>query len=73
MQTAYVVEAKFIDNQTIRMNEPIDIEGEDIIVTIHFKDKEKTKNKNFYFGCMKDHIKMSEDFNAPLDDFKDST
>lgn len=27
MQTAYVVDAKFIGNQTIHINEPIDVEN----------------------------------------------
>lgn len=71
MQTALVVDAKFIDNQTIHINEPIDAENKDIYITIHFKDKEKTKNKNFYFGCMKDHITISDDFNEPLDEFRE--
>lgn len=71
MQTAYVVDAKFIDNQTIHINEPIDAENKDIYITIHFKDKEKTQNKSFYFGCMKDHITMSDDFNEPLDEFRE--
>jgi len=67
MQTAYVVEAQFIDSQTIHINEPLNIENKDILVTIQPKNQLKKKsNKSFYFGCMKGHIKMGDDFNEPI-------
>jgi len=69
MQTAYVVEAKFIDNQTIRINEPIDIEGEDIIVTIQSKKSEIKKKR--VFGCAKGSIVIKDGFYDPIEDFKD--
>ncbi|HOF02022.1 MAG TPA: hypothetical protein PK385_06480 [Spirochaetota bacterium] len=41
MQTAFVVDAEFIDNQTIYINEPIDISDKEIIIIIYSKNKEK--------------------------------
>jgi hypothetical protein len=70
MQTTYIVEAEMIDNQTIHLKKPLDIKDRNIIITIQ-KETNKS-NKNFLkFGCLKDKIKISDDFNAPLDDFKD--
>jgi len=41
MQTSCVVEAQFIDNQTIHINEPLNIENKDILVTIQPKNQLK--------------------------------
>ena len=34
MQTAYVIDAEMIDNQTIHINEPLELKNKKIIVTI---------------------------------------
>ena len=34
-------------------------------------EKSKKKNKERNFGCLKGKIKMADDFDAPLDEFKE--
>ena len=70
MKNAFVYEATIIDNQTIHLNEPINISNKNIIVTTQPIDEDKkTTMKNFHFGCLKGKIEMSDDFDEPLEDF----
>lgn len=45
-------------------------EVSDFIEFLKKKAKTKSKLKKREFGCMKGKIKLSEDFDAPLDEFK---
>lgn len=51
MQTAYILEAEMINNQTIRINEPLNISNKRVIVTIQpINDENFTLNqKNKFF------------------------
>ncbi len=69
MQTAYVIEASFIDKQTIHINEPIDVGSGDILVIIQRINKSVKKKRQF--GCAKGTIEIKEGFNDPIEDFKD--
>jgi len=70
MQTAYVVEAEFIDNQTIHIKEPLNLENKNVLVTIQPSNENK-KSKKRLFGKYKGKIWMSPDFNDPLEEFKE--
>jgi hypothetical protein len=69
MKTAFVVEAKFIDNQTIHINEPLNIDCSDIIVTIQPANKYEKRKR--VFGCAKGTIEIKEGFYEPTEDFKE--
>lgn len=72
MQTAYILEAEFIDNQTIHINEPFHYQNKNIIITIQTSAPQETiPKKTFSFGCLKNKVTLSSDFNAPLHDLKE--
>jgi len=44
---------------------------ESLLEKAQIKSTEDIKLKKPVFGCAKGHFKMSDDFDAPLDDFKE--
>ena len=68
MQNVIIVEAEFIDNQTLRLFKPLDHFVKHVKVTI--EDSEKNYKKRV-FGCAKGLIEMKPDFDQPLCDFKE--
>jgi len=69
MQTAIIIEAEIIDNQTIHLLEPIRINENRHIKVIIEESNQKVSKR--IFGCAKDWIEISPDFNEPLEDFKE--
>jgi len=70
MQTAYVVNAQFIDNQTIHIDEPINLPNKNVLVTIQ-PIIEPTKKQKRVFGCAKGTIVIKDGFYEPIEDFKE--
>ncbi len=62
MQTAYIFEAEMINNQTIRINEPLNISNKRIIVTIQpINDRNSSSNKKNKFFDLAGKIDIDGD------------
>jgi hypothetical protein len=70
MQTAYIVYGKIIDESTIKLNEPIPFDNQDIKIIVELEQKNQKSRKDLY-GKYENKISMSSDFDEPLDDFKE--
>lgn len=46
-------------------------EVQDFVEFLQTKTKKEASKKPRTFGCLKGKIEMAEDFDAPIDDFKD--
>jgi hypothetical protein len=68
MQKAIIVEAEFIDTNTIRILEPLGQAFKKVKIII---EEEERNIKQRVFGCAKDWIDISPDFDLPLEDFKE--
>lgn len=55
------------------MPKPIQKEIQNYLDYLLFKYRDKTTKKHPKAGCMQGTFKMSNDFDAPLDDFKEYT
>jgi hypothetical protein len=69
MQCRYIGEAKIFDSHTLKLTEPTDMQiGEKVKLTI---ESETTARKPRIFGCVKDWMEISPDFDEPLEDMKE--
>jgi len=68
MDTAYVVKGHIINHTTIQLSESIPIEDKEVTVII--ETIKKTAKKRIP-GLLKGKIWMSQDFDEPLEDFKE--
>ncbi|MGE0084196.1 MAG: DUF2281 domain-containing protein [Desulfococcaceae bacterium] len=68
MENVYICDATFIDSKTILLSEEYPVSGKEIQLIIIPKGIPKQKRKA---GLLKGMIKMSEDFNEPLEDMKE--
>lgn len=72
MKTAFILKGELSDHNTIKLNEPVPIEDGEINVIIEkVSGTEGKKTKKSLYGALQGEIKMSDDFNAPLDCFKE--
>ena len=71
MQTAYVIEGEMIDNQTIKINELLNLENKKILVTIQPIEDNVSINMEKLGNKYDGKIWISPDFNDPLEDFKE--
>lgn len=70
MNTAYVVMGEIIDDTTIKLNEPVPFQKGTVTVFIESQNNSHNERKDMY-GILKGDIIISEDFNEPLDCFKE--
>jgi len=70
MQTAYIVYGDIINHSTIKLKEPIPFEDQEIKIIVEVEQK-KIKSRKDLYGKYKDKIKISSDFNNPLEDFQE--
>jgi hypothetical protein len=61
----YFEAGKFVSADAVNIPE-----GKKVIVTV-LDEEVKTDKKTPVFGCAKGQFKMADDFDAPLNDFKD--
>ena len=60
------------DGKSFRPTQPIPVEGEyEVIITFVEPVKRVAVRPPFEYGCMAGLILMSDDFDAPLEDFKE--
>lgn len=67
----YAVEGELIDHTIIKLKEPVPFNNGNIRVVIEQEKEKKKFSRKEMFGILKGKIKMSDDFNAPLDCFKE--
>ncbi len=72
MKTAYSVKGYLLDQETIRLEEPLPIESGDVKLVVEFIDSngKKYSRKNMH-GILKREIIIPDDFNEPLDCFRE--
>ncbi|OHD56822.1 MAG: hypothetical protein A2Y33_12700 [Spirochaetes bacterium GWF1_51_8] len=69
MRVAFVTEGRLIDKRTLELSEPTDLQiGEKVKLII---EPEQSVRKTRVFGCAKDWIEISPDFNEPLEEMKE--
>jgi hypothetical protein len=73
MENAYVLEGELTNHDTIKLREPVPFDDGKIKVTIELEKETmiKRKPRKELYGLWKDKIKMSPDFDEPLDCFKE--
>jgi len=70
MIAAYVVKGELIDQRTIKLSEPVPFENGEITVVVEAPERKKQSRRNLC-GMMKGKISMRDDFNEPLEDFRE--
>lgn len=70
MNTAYVIIGELINHDTIKLKEAVPFEDGEIRVVVELKEKVPESRKRA-FGSLKGKITMRDDFNEPLEDFKE--
>jgi len=70
MLHTYILKGKLINPQTIHLEEPFYAEFKKVKVIIE-PEAEVKDDQAFVFGCLKGKITMSDDFNKPINDFKE--
>ena len=58
-------------SRRLTIDVPREIPAGEVILTFTPKAAEQNQEKRRGFGCLKGQIWMAEDFDAPLEDFKD--
>ena len=58
-------------NRRLTIDVPLEVPAGQAILTFTPKAAAQEQKKEREFGCVKGDYWMAEDFNAPLDDFKD--
>ena len=69
MNNTYITYGEIIDEYTVHLNEPVKISSKKARIII--EPIEEEKKYEIKFGCAKGQITMSDDFNEPLEDFKE--
>jgi len=69
MKKLCITTASIIDNKTIKLDEPIDMNNGKIKISIEPIPK-KNKISKRVFGCTKDWVVVKDDFYAPLEEFE---
>ena len=70
MKTAYSVKGYLLDQETIRLEEPLNRETGDVRVIVEFDENTWKKfSRRKMHGILKGEIILSDDFNEPLDCF----
>ncbi len=70
MQTAYIINGQLVDKTTIKLSEPVPFEDGAVKVVIEQQSAPGKTRKDLY-GILKGSIIMSDDFDEPLDCFKE--
>lgn len=68
MEEAHIATGDFVDPKTIRLSEAYPYSGKSVRLIIIPQDSAPKKRKA---GLLKGKIKMSDDFDAPLDEMKE--
>lgn len=72
MKTAYSVKGYLLNQETIRLDEPLPRESGDVRVLLEFEESNGKKySRKKMHGILKGEIIMSDDFNEPLECFRE--
>jgi len=69
MNTAYIVTGNIKNRDTIKLDEPVPFDDGEIRIVIERQQGLKRPDRKP--GSWKDRIRVADDFDSPLEDFKD--